>query len=337
MRHESDLSPAEGRARGSAEGLDATRVRARRLGAGFLALVAATFGLIVLGALVRAHGAGLACPDWPLCFGELVPRFDFHIAFEWGHRAVAGTLSLAFAALSFLTLREPALRECVGAWVWAAVAILALQVVLGGLTVLHLLAAWTVTSHLVTGNAFAATLLSIALRLRALARGDVAPAEATPPALRALVAAGGVLLVLQLVLGGLVSSQYAGLACPDWPSCADGVFFPSLDGVMGLQIAHRMNGYALAATLLATAFAARGAPTLARPTALAAMVVLLQIALGVANVWLRVPVEITALHSAGAAALVLLQTACLHVAFRSALPAPSLSRSAGAAAARAGG
>lgn len=336
MRHESGLAPAEGHARVGAKGGDADRARARRLGAGFLALVAATFGLIVLGALVRAHGAGLACPDWPLCFGELVPRFDFRIAFEWGHRAIAGSLSLAFAALSFLTLRDPAPRERVGPWVWAAAAILALQVVLGGLTVLHLLAAWTVTSHLVTGNAFAATLLCIALRLRELARGDVAP-EAAPPVLRVLVSAGGVLLVLQLVLGGLVSSQYAGLACPDWPSCAGGVYFPSLDGVVGLQIAHRMNGYALAATVLATAFAARGAPALARPTALAAILVLLQIAVGVANVLTRVPVEVTALHSAGAAALVLVQTACLHRAFRSALPAPFLSRSAGAATAQAGG
>ena len=55
---------------------------ARRLAAGFLALLAMTWALIVLGALVRAHGAGLACPDWPLCFGELVPRFDLKVAFE---------------------------------------------------------------------------------------------------------------------------------------------------------------------------------------------------------------------------------------------------------------
>jgi hypothetical protein len=47
----------------------------------------------VLGALVRAHEAGLACPDWPLCFGELVPRFDLKVAFEYGHRVTAGAVA----------------------------------------------------------------------------------------------------------------------------------------------------------------------------------------------------------------------------------------------------
>ena len=70
---------------------------ARRLAAGFATLLVLTFGLIVLGALVRANDAGLACPDWPLCFGELLPRFDVKVAFEWSHRAIAGTVALCFA------------------------------------------------------------------------------------------------------------------------------------------------------------------------------------------------------------------------------------------------
>lgn len=55
----------------------------RKIATGFVALVVLTECLIVLGALVRAHEAGLACPDWPLCFGEFVPAFDLRVAFEW--------------------------------------------------------------------------------------------------------------------------------------------------------------------------------------------------------------------------------------------------------------
>jgi len=276
------------------------------LAQGYGALAALTFGLIVLGALVRAHGAGLACPDWPLCFGELVPRFDFHVAFEWGHRLVAGTLSIAFLALSVACLRGARTRTLVGRWIAVAAVLLATQVVLGGLTVLHLLAAWTVTAHLVTGNAFAAVLLVIARRLFEAA----APPVRTPISrgLRVGVVATAVLLVAQLALGGLVSSHYAGLVCPDWPACEGGVFYPSWEGAFGLQLAHRTNAYALLAALVACAALARSAPRVARLAAFALALGLVQVALGVANVLLRLPVEVTALHSAGAAGLLLLWT-----------------------------
>ena len=55
----------------------------------------------MLGALVRAHEAGLACPDWPLCFGEFVPAFDLRVGFEYSHRVLAGSVSLLFAALAW--------------------------------------------------------------------------------------------------------------------------------------------------------------------------------------------------------------------------------------------
>ncbi len=135
---------------------------ALRLAAGFGVLVVLTFGLIVLGALVRANEAGLACPDWPLCFGEFVPRMNLRVAFEWTHRVVAGSVGLAFTALALLALRRPGTREACGALLAVAAAILAAQVLLGALTVWELLAAWTVTSHLLTGNAFAVSLLWIA-------------------------------------------------------------------------------------------------------------------------------------------------------------------------------
>src|SRR5262245_64043367 len=79
---------------------DAARTAARRAGRGAAALAFAAWALIVVGALVRAHGAGLSCPDWPLCFGQLVPSFDLRIAFEYGHRVFAGTVTIGLLGLS---------------------------------------------------------------------------------------------------------------------------------------------------------------------------------------------------------------------------------------------
>ncbi|HKA15043.1 MAG TPA: COX15/CtaA family protein, partial [Myxococcota bacterium] len=79
---------------------------AERLALPFALLAAAAWALIVLGALVRAHGAGLACPDWPLCFGTVAPRMDVRVAFEYSHRALAGTITLGFAALAAAAWRR---------------------------------------------------------------------------------------------------------------------------------------------------------------------------------------------------------------------------------------
>ena len=110
---------------------DVEALETRRLATGFFALAGVTYVLIVLGALVRAHGAGLACPDWPLCFGELIPRFDFKVAFEWGHRALAGSVGIVFLALLGLTLRRPALRMRMRAGLLGAALLLVAAFVVG--------------------------------------------------------------------------------------------------------------------------------------------------------------------------------------------------------------
>ncbi|MDJ0869870.1 MAG: COX15/CtaA family protein [Myxococcota bacterium] len=269
----------------------------------FVVLVALTSGLIVLGALVRAHDAGLACPDWPRCFGVWLPEMDLQVAFEWTHRLVAGCISLLFAGAALFALRRPATRRAAWRPLALGAVLLAVQIVLGGLTVLLQLASWTVTAHLLTGNAFNATLLWTALALR-----EAAAPRARPTAGRGLrlgLWAVAVLGALQMALGGLVSSTYAGMACPEWPTCNGGAWFPTWSGPVGLHLLHRTNGYGFALALLALAWAARRHATLARPLAVAAGLVLLQIGVGILNVRLGIPVEVTGLHSALAAGLVL--------------------------------
>src|SRR5690606_10232405 len=135
--------------------------------------------------------------------------------------------------------------------------------VLGGLTVLLLLHVSTVTAHLLFGNAFAAVLLWIALWLREAARPRLRPA--LPTGLRRAVWAVAALVAAQVTLGGLVSSSYAGLACPEWPTCNGGVWFPSWRGPVGLHLAHRTNAYLVVLALAAAAVSTRRHAGLARP------------------------------------------------------------------------
>jgi len=304
--------------------------RVEGLAGGFALLVALFYALIVLGALVRAHGAGLACPDWPLCFGAFVPQMDLRVAFEWSHRALAGSITLGFAALAAITWTRTRSGDPVRRRLTLAASLLAVQILLGALTVWLKLASWTVTAHLLVGNAIAATLAWTALELRARRtqvsrsepkasedqRRDTALAPATPGQRRALAAVIA-LLALQLVLGGLVSSRYAGLACPEWPTCNGGLWFPSWRGPVGLHLLHRTNGYLLLVAITGLARICRTTPRLARWTRVAEGVAAVQVAVGIANVLAKIPVELTGLHSALAAALVLTATGAAHAAWAS--------------------
>ncbi len=268
------------------------------------ALVPLTWALLVFGSTVRAHGAGLACPDWPLCFGEVVPRMDFGIFLEWGHRVLAGGISVVFMGIGAALFAFGAPRRIKVVW-GAALVTLCVQIVLGGLTVLHLLAEWTVTSHLLGGNGFALMLLVLALSLREVHT----PVQREPvgAAQRAWAARLAVLVLAQLALGGLVSSSHAGLACGTWPGCNGPEWFPTFQGLVGLQVLHRVTAYVLLGVALLAALSTRGRGRTGRAALIVLGLIVLQIVLGVANVLLRIPVEVTLAH-AGTAALIVLAT-----------------------------
>jgi cytochrome c oxidase assembly protein subunit 15 len=284
----------------------------RRLAWAFAVLTGMTYALVVFGAVVRAQGAGLAGPDWPLCFGQLVPRLDFGVVFEWGHRALASVVSLGLLGLIIATWFVPVARKLIGRYLIAAVAVLFVQIILGGLTVLHLLASWTVTSHLLVGNAFALSLGLISATLFKASRPAADPLDLSPSASIGWHLVGLVLLA-QMTLGGLVASNFAGLACVTWPACVGDAWFPTFTGPVGLHVMHRITAYALVLAVLAATALSSG--PLRRLGLVASLVVLAQVALGVANVLMHLPVEVTAGHSAGAAALCLLTALSLQMVY----------------------
>jgi cytochrome c oxidase assembly protein subunit 15 len=132
--------------------------------------------------------------------------------------------------------------------------------------------------------------------------------DAVPTLVRTLAIALAFALPVQMALGGIVSSNYAGLACPEWPTCRAGVWFPAFADGIGLQILHRLGAYTVFGIVVALFATARKVPALRTRATLLLVVALLQVGLGVANIWLRLPVEIAIAHSGVADLLVLLTT-----------------------------
>jgi cytochrome c oxidase assembly protein subunit 15 len=288
------------------------------------AILAAT--VIVLGAWVRLTNAGLGCPDWPGCYGHLYPQADAPAGKAWHemiHRYVATSLGAIITALLLWAVVK---RRSVGqplVPVALLFTVVCLQGALGALTVTLLLKPLIVTAHLFGGLTTLGLLwwLSITPDPRALSRDE---ASLRPFALGAFV-----VLAVQIFLGGWTSTNYAALACPDFPTCQR-AWWPAMDfraafvlwrglgidyegGVlanaarMAIHVTHRMGAAVTGCVLLTLASFAvlrAGRSRLRGAGLLLAGAVLLQISLGIATVHFGVPLAIATLHNAGAALLV---------------------------------
>jgi len=275
-----------------------------------LATASATFVLLLIGGVVHATGSSLACPDWPLCYGQLFPAMTGGVLFEHGHRLAAATVALLTASLAvlvFLRRRDRTLRALAA----LAVALVLVQAALGGITVVYKLPLLVSTGHLATSMAFFSTVIYLAHRLR--------PAEQPPAAAgpRWLVGAAALATYAQLVLGAFVRHTGSGLACNTRLPLCDGLLWPSF-GPAQLHMAHRLVGVALAVIVLAACVRparealragldrsdrADGYPPRAALALAAPVLVTLQIALGLLTVATYVSVPIVTLHLAFGALL----------------------------------
>jgi heme a synthase len=267
-------------------------------------LLGMVFVLISLGAAVRAMDAGLACPDWPLCFGDVIPDFHPQVYFEFIHRVLAGLVALLTVTLHITLIRSRSavpknLRTLAG----FSILLLLLQVVMGGLTVLLQLHEEVVAAHLSLGTAFFGVLVWIYMSLRAQ--------HVERPALElnwvskyfSYGALGSV--YMQIVLGGFVASHYAALVCTDFPTC-HGKLIPTFDGIIGLHVIHRLGAYALTVVLACFAIHLLLNKTDAKIRSGAIWMIALicvQITLGVTNVLFMRPPLITVLHLATGTAI----------------------------------
>jgi len=253
----------------------------------------ATLILMAIGSATRVMNAGLACPDWPLCYGKFVPtkQMNLQVFLEWFHRLDAALVGISTITLSFLSWWN---RRSLPGWLpWAATFALGLivfQGVLGGLTVTELLRFDIVTAHLGTALLFFTTLLVIGTALT--------PYQGTGTAgkLPWLGLLAAVLVYLQSLLGALVGSRWALHQCFAGQELC-GVMYSHIGGVVPPTLA------TLALVFLSWRTPALH-PALRQLANMAGGLLSLQVLVGVATFRLRLQVEpLTVAHQAVGAAL----------------------------------
>lgn len=279
-----------------------------------LGMAVETMFLMALGSATRVMNAGLACPDWPLCYGQLIPQqqMNLQVFLEWFHRLTASSMGVFAIALAGLSWWH---RRSLPRWApWMASLALFLVVfqgILGGLTVTELLRFDIVTAHLGTALLFFVTLLALGMGLMPY-RGTGSVGKLPWVGLSAAV-----LVYLQSILGALVASRWALHQClGDSKLCT--VMNSHILGVVPATLS----------TLVLVVWAWRTpalSPLLRRLANLAGSLVVAQVVLGIATFKLRLQVEpLTVAHQAIGAALLGLLVAFTVLAFRDAATATTL-------------
>jgi cytochrome c oxidase assembly protein subunit 15 len=266
-------------------------------------LVLEVFLLIAIGGSVRIMNAGLACPDWPLCFGDYIPDFHPQVYFEFIHRVMAGLVSIGVVTLNFVLFRSEAPRRLKWAGT-ASLLILLAQIIFGALTVRLLLSPPIVATHLFLGTAFFLSLLWIYLRVRdAGAATPAAPRVKEGANLTHLRLQSSLVFLTvytQVILGGLVAANFASLVCIEFPTC-HGEWFPTWSGIIGLHMIHRYFAYFTFLVILGNLLTVRRFvidPRLRKIAGWMFIGVCVQVCLGIANVLLLTPPLIAVLHLA---------------------------------------
>ena len=249
--------------------------------------------LMIMGAFVTSTGSGLACPDWPLCYGTVRPPFRIHVWFEWGHRLLgAVTASLLILSTVYVWMRYKGVARILTAVI---LGLLFLGVLIGGITVLteapyldNFFRIAIVSSHLIIATM---VLTSLIFTLRKISGNNNVAEKGYAFFLFCIV-------YLQVILGILVRYSKASLACPDFPLC-QGQIIPNLgNSAVALHFTHRITA---GAVLLFTVFMLYRAIKRNRGIRVAAItlsLVLLQAVIGISAVLTGMFLPVIIMHGA---------------------------------------
>ncbi|MEJ2793753.1 COX15/CtaA family protein [Iodobacter sp. LRB] len=305
-----------------------------------------TFCLVMLGAYVRLSDAGLGCPDWPGCYGQLGAPDEAHeiarASADFGrdmsgeiepakgwkemiHRYFAGGLGILVLAVCYLLWQKRPQLSRIS--ILLPLAVIIFQALLGMWTVTMKLMPVVVTAHLLGGMALLGLLTWLA------SRATLAPQ--LPGQLRPLLIISLITIVLQIALGGWVSTNYAALACNGFPLCQGSFAAPqglseamqpirqlgqtaageslTIHHLAAIHWLHRLGALLLLICISALIWQLRKASP--KWAGLIAAALLLQISLGISNVWLDLPLPLAVAHNGGAAILLMLVVAALAQVF----------------------
>ena len=271
-----------------------------------LVTIAATFVLVVIGGTVRATDSGLGCPDWPTCHGKLIPSADKHTIIEFSHRTAAVVVGFLFLGVTFFTFKTERRNKLVFWLAFSAGVLLAVQIILGGVTVKKELPAEIVAAHLGTAMIFTAVMIVTAIISLMRARGHRAFALASDTTFNRLAILTSATAFVTLVLGSYISGTDAALACRGWPLC-NGSLMPGGGSAEGLHFLHRLVAGILGIMILGLIYQAfeerRRQPLLIWLSVASGVLYVAQALIGAANIWTELAAGVVVTHLSLAALL----------------------------------
>lgn len=322
----------------------------------YLAFAAAVLAWIVimLGAYTRLRDAGLGCPDWPGCYGQLLvpstvsaiqkamqsfPHQPVEAAKAWAemvHRYIAGSLGILILVLAGLAVQRYRHVKEISYLTFTLVGLVVFQALLGMLTVTKLLYPPVVMGHLLTGLTVLSLLTWLTCRTRTT--NTKIPAINQLKMYRPWAIGALIILAIQIALGGWTSANYAGPACPDFPTChgtwaqamsfsegfsimpSKGINFLggylSIAAKAAIHMTHRLWGVVTFLYLVGFAWMLHHktkSPRLHHLCLVVMSLACLQVGLGISYVLLQFPYGIAVMHNS-IAALLLISIVALNAA-----------------------